>query len=147
MLRGLALLFTMLAAVHGTDADRILGTWTSADGKACIRVSAAHGTYLGTICWLGSPNDDQGKPRVDGLNPDTALRSQPIVGLCILKDLVPSGTGYYDEGWIYDPESGKSYHCHATLSGDSASLALRGYVGVSLFGRSETWTRLTASGK
>jgi len=147
MLRCLALLVTLLAALHGADADRILGTWTSADGKARIRISAAQGAYLGTICWLGSPNDDQGKPRVDGLNPDPALRSQAIVGLRILKDLVPSGTGYYDQGWIYDPESGKSYHCHATLSDDSAALALRGYIGISLFGRSETWTRLTAPGK
>jgi len=147
MLRCLALLIAMLATLHGADSDRILGTWTSADGKARICITAVHGTEQGAICWLGSPKDDQGKPRLDGLNPDPALRTQPIVGLCILKDLVWTSPGYFDQGWIYDPESGKSYHCHATLSADSASLELRGYIGFSLFGRTETWTRLPAPGK
>ena len=51
-----------------------------------------------------------------------------------------SEPGKLEGGRIYDPTSGKTYKGSVTVSGDL--LKLRGYVGISAFGRSETWTRV-----
>ena len=79
---------------------------------------------------------------VDLHNPDAALRGRPLCGVEI-------GTGFREEvpgeltgGQLYDPTSGKTYKGTMTVEGDK--LKLRGYVGVKLFGRSETWTRIGA---
>lgn len=50
------------------------------------------------------------------------------------------GDDEWKDGDIYDPESGKTYSCYLSLK-DNNTLKVRGYIGVSLFGRSETWTR------
>ena len=80
-----------------------------------------------------------GKPKVDSKNPDKNKQSQPIIGLVILQNFT-----FDDEEWedgkIYDPESGKTYSSYIYLK-DKNTLKVRGYVGVSLFGRTETWTR------
>jgi uncharacterized protein (DUF2147 family) len=147
LLRPLLLILVLhgLICAAAADADRILGSWVSSDGKAHIAViSSDGGTYIGTIDWLGSPLNDQGKPRLDDQNPDASLKTKPIIGLRILKDLKFDSGDSWTGGWIYDPESGKSYHCHATLGKDGATLDLRGYIGISLLGRTETWTRLPA---
>ena len=72
---------------------------------------------------------------VDLHNPNPSLRGRPLCGLNI-------GTGFTRSapGKLYDPTSGKTYKGSMTL--DGARLKLRGYVGISLFGRSETWTRV-----
>jgi uncharacterized protein (DUF2147 family) len=143
--RVMLVLLLVVGVGHAADADRILGSWVSSDGKAHIAVTHGDGsTYVGTIQWLGSPNDEQGKPRLDDKNPDEHLRAKPIVGLRILKDLTFDSGNDWSGGWIYDPESGKTYHCNATLSKDQNALDLRGYIGISLLGRTETWTRVPA---
>jgi len=58
--------------------------------------------------------------------------------LVILKGFIKKGN-VYDDGTIYDPKSGKTYSCTMTLKGNN--LAIRGYVGVSLLGRTSTWSR------
>jgi uncharacterized protein (DUF2147 family) len=53
----------------------------------------------------------------------------------------PDPEGVYRGGTIYDPKSGKTYRCKAALDGADA-VRLRGFVGVSLFGRTTRWERL-----
>jgi uncharacterized protein (DUF2147 family) len=89
--------------------------------------------------WLKNPNDN-GKPKVDKNNPDNSKRNQSVVGLLILKEFKFDGDDEWEDGDIYDPESGKTYSCYLSLK-DKHNLKVRGYVGISLFGRTEVWTR------
>ncbi|MEO6849303.1 MAG: DUF2147 domain-containing protein, partial [Mucilaginibacter sp.] len=68
------------------------------------------------------------------------LRTRPELGLELLKDFTFDGDDVYDDGTIYDPKNGKTYSCKMTLEGNQ--LKIRGYIGISLFGRSEIWTRV-----
>ncbi len=77
---------------------------------------------------------------MDMNNPDQALQTRPELGLELLKDFTFDGDDVYEDGTIYDPKSGKTYSCKMTINGNS--LKIRGYVGISLFGRTEVWTRV-----
>ena len=84
----------------------------------------------------GSPSERE----FDDRNPDPALRSRPLDGLAIMTGFEYAGDGRWQNGTVYDPNSGKTYKCSITLIDDN-TLKLRGYIGIALFGRSETWTR------
>jgi len=88
--------------------------------------------------WLSEPNRD-GKPAIDRNNPDEALRTRPLCGLEMLGDFRQTEPNRWGDGWIYNPENGKRYHATMTLDGNL--LKLRGYVGIPLFGETQTWTR------
>ncbi len=72
-------------------------------------------------------------------NPDLALRPRPLCGMEIGSGFEPQGLDEARNGTLYDPKTGKTYHGSLRLDGDK--LELRGYVGIPLFGRSQTWTR------
>ena len=146
--------FASLAAGEGSlppqtgGADGIVGRWLNAKGVAIIEISAADGTYTGKVVWLKEPAypaDDPkgmaGQERVDRENPDPALRTRPILGLVIMRGFVFDGENSWSKGRVYDPENGKEYRGRMTLTSPD-TLSLRGYVGVSLFGRTEKWTRV-----
>jgi uncharacterized protein (DUF2147 family) len=141
---------TLAAAADEDGAGAILGLWETADGKAHVAIGRDGEGFHGDIVWLGQPlypADDPGgmagRPRVDRENPDPARRGRPIVGLRILSDLGYGGDGGWSGGAIYDPDSGKTYRCKARLGADGV-LHLRGYIGISLLGRTTEWTRVPA---
>ncbi|SJZ48882.1 DUF2147 domain-containing protein [Sediminibacterium ginsengisoli] len=121
--------------------DSIVGTWINSKGQVHLQIYKQDNKYYGKIIWLQSPNQPNGMPKVDKNNPDHSLRTQPIIGLVILRDFT-----YRDEEWtsgrIYDPESGKVYRGIMKMP-DDATLNMRGYIGISLLGRTETWKRVT----
>lgn len=131
------------------DADAVLGSWLTAEGKARVEIEKHDGVYDGRIVWLKEPNypaDDKtmaGQPKVDRENPDPALKARSIIGLPLISSFKYAGDSVWSDGKIYDPESGKLYSCKMTLMMDG-SLKVRGYVGISLFGRTEIWTRPSA---
>jgi len=131
-------LFSSIASAQKVDA--ILGSWANPSGEDHILIYKKGNKYFGKLDWIKYPNDETGKPKTDKNNPDEALRTRPELGLELLKDFVYDENNVYDDGTIYDPKSGKTYSCKMTLDGNS--LKIRGYVGISLFGRSETWTRV-----
>ncbi|WP_194777180.1 DUF2147 domain-containing protein [Pararhodonellum marinum] len=115
-------------------ADAILGEWVNEEGNAKFNIYKSQDRYFGEITW-GTGGDTK-----DSNNPDPKLRGKNLVGMTILKDFKFDGKNTWSEGSIYDPKDGKTYSCKLTLkSGDK--LEVRGYVGISLFGRSETWSR------
>lgn len=67
-------------------------------------------------------------------------KNKPVLGLVIIKGLKKKGD-FYEGGKVTDPKNGKSYHCKMTLEGKD-KLIVRGYIGISLFGRSQTWFRI-----
>lgn len=67
--------------------------------------------------------------------------NQPILGMDVLKGLKFTGNNTYSHGKIIDPLSGNIYSTKAKLSTNGKRLTLRGYVGVSALGRSQTWLK------
>ena len=68
-------------------------------------------------------------------------KGQPVKGLQIIEGMQQAGTDY-SGGTILDPSSGTVYSATMKLSPDGNRLTVRGYVGISAFGRSQTWNRV-----
>ena len=137
---GAALLFITLPSVWAQDADAILGEWLTEEGKAKVEIYSCEDSYCGKIVLLKEPKNPDGTNKRDINNPDENLRSRTIVGTNILTGLRYEGEGEWEDGEIYDPESGKTYSCRLELE-DQNTLEVRGFIGLSLLGRSQTWTR------
>jgi len=133
----LAMVFVNVAAKVQTD--KLEGLWYNDVKSAKILITRdAAGKFNGKIVWLKEPLKN-GKPKVDELNADEKLRTRPRLGLPVLADFVKDGEDKYTDGKIYDPNNGKTYSCNITYKGKT--LAIRGYIGISLFGRTTTWER------
>ena len=121
-------------------ADTILGVWKTGSGKGMVKIYKEGDKYHGKIVWLLTPNDESGKPKVDKNNEDESKRTRPILGLNNLRDFVYKGDRVWEEGKIYDPENGSDYSCEMKMTDDN-TLEVRGFIGVSLFGRTDVWKR------
>jgi uncharacterized protein (DUF2147 family) len=144
----ITLIFLAASAAYAANPDAILGKWLNGKQTAHVEIYKADGKYYGKIVWLKEPvypaDDKQGmagKTKVDRENPDAAKRNQPILGLVILRNFVFVKDGLWEDGMIYDPENGKDYKCKMTLESPDI-LNVRGYIGISLLGRTDTWTRV-----
>ena len=135
----LFVLFSFYQAI-AQNADAILGSWANPSGEDHILIYKRGNKYFGKLDWIKIPNDETDKPKTDKNNPDEKLRTRPEWGLELLKDFSFNGDNVYEDGTIYDPKNGKTYSCKMALEG--TSLIIRGYIGISLFGRSEIWTRV-----
>ena len=138
MIMTLVMLLTTIAIFAQTEP--ILGKWQNSSGEGRIEIFKKGDHYFGKLYWLKEPNNDQGQPKKDIKNPDKNLQSRNVLGLEILTNFTKDGSTF-GGGKIYDPKTGKTYSCKMTLQGTD-KLDIRGYVGVSLFGRTDVWTRV-----
>ena len=141
MKKNVSVLLLLIMASFGVlaqNGDAIVGKWLSANGEDQIQIYKKGDKYFGKLAWIKFP-DENGKPKVDKNNPDPALRTRPDLGLELLQNFTFDGKNYED-GTIYDPKSGKVYSCKMTLNNDK--LKIRGYIGISLLGRTEVWTKV-----
>lgn len=129
------------------DADAIVGVWVTEGGRAHVEIAKEGGVYNGKIIWLLEPkypDDDEkgmaGQEKVDRENPDPSRRNRPLIGLNMVTGFKYAGDGKWRKGRIYDPENGKTYKCKITLT-DRGTLKVRGFIGVSLLGRTTEWKR------
>lgn len=129
----MAMLFTN-AAFAQTNADAITGEWYTPKKDTRFMIYKTGGKYYGKVVW-GS-----GTQTTDEKNPNPQLRNRPLKGLVILNNFVFNGKDTWTDGTIYDPREGKTYSCKISLK-DNNTIEVRGYVGISLFGRTEVWTR------
>jgi uncharacterized protein (DUF2147 family) len=129
----------LLVVFSGSDpklsGDAILGEWLSAKKDTRILIFKEGERYRGRVLW------GTGSSPKDVKNPDPALRNRDVIGMVILNGFKYDGDGVWEKGTIYDPREGKTYDCKMTIKEDGR-LNIRGYVGVSLFGRTEIWTRV-----
>ena len=143
-LLGLFLTFALsTTSVFAADnnPDAILGFWKTGEGNAVVQIYKKEDKYFGKIVWLKDPNDPAtGKAKVDLKNVDPNLKSRPIMWMINLRDFKFAKNNLWEDGKIYDPKTGKDYSCKITAK-DANTLEVRGYVGISLFGRTDTWKR------
>lgn len=136
----LVILLAFIKPAFSQNADAILGTWLNEEKDAKIQVYKTGDKYFGKIIWLKQPTEGDGKtPRKDKKNSSEALRNRPILDLVILSKFTYDD-GEWEDGEIYDPKSGKTYSSNMKLKGNK--LEIRGYVGISLLGRTTAWTRV-----
>jgi uncharacterized protein (DUF2147 family) len=125
------------------EVPQITGRWLVEKKDGIIEIYQCGDRLCGKLVWMKDPNRD-GAPSVDRNNPDPALRQRPLCGMELLGSFRQVEPQRWEDGRIYDPESGKTYH--ATMFLESATvLQLRGYVGIPLLGETQTWTRAEAA--
>jgi uncharacterized protein (DUF2147 family) len=130
-------IFISLGQVNA-QPNRIIGVWLTSDKDAKIEIYQKESRYFGKMIWFTPAVDEKGNPLTDSENPDPAKRNRKLEGLEII-----SGLAYADGKWkgtIYDPESGKTYKSQIKLVNEN-TLELTGYVGLPMFGLTETWKR------
>ncbi len=126
-------------------AEDITGLWQTIDdktgapkGQVEIR-KEANGTYVGKIVKI-TPRAGY-TPKTTCVDCPAPYTNKPILGLDVLTGLKHSEGNNYSKGRILDPNSGKVYSMKAKLSSNGNRLTLRGYVGVSVLGRTQIWLR------
>ncbi len=135
-------LFVSLSIFSGAALANVVGIWATKEEKSRVEISECGKKLCGEIIWLKEPLNDKKEPKTDTNNPDEKLRSRKIIGLKLLSGFVPSSEkNKWEDGEIYNPEDGKTYSCTMTLLPDGR-LEVRGYVGISLFGKSQIWTKV-----
>jgi uncharacterized protein (DUF2147 family) len=113
----------------------VRGFWQEPSGAVIQIASCAHALCLKIVAL--SPGDH---PHSDVYNPDEKLRGRALCGLRIGQDFTETDSHHAEGGHIYDPKSGHTYSGAMMAQGNT--LTLRGYLGIKLLGRSETWTRV-----
>lgn len=123
------------------DPNAIVGTWKNGEGTGMIKITRNGDKFQGQIVWLQEPNDPEtGKPKLDKNHPDKSNHTRQIMGLTNMWGFKYTKAGVWDGGKIYDPKKGSTYDCTIKLKSDNI-LEVRGYIGISLIGRTDTWTR------
>lgn len=135
-----------VAQAQKIQADDVIGVWKNGEGTGLIKIyKKPDNKYYGQIVWLKVPNDAQGNPRKDINNPDEKLRNKPLKGLENMRGFTYAGDGVWEDGQIYDPKNGSDYSCKMTLT-DPNTLEVRGFIGISLLGRTDVWKRQQKKG-
>lgn len=135
------LLLSMIIIVLSAQSQSVLGKWktiddATGDEKSIVEITERDGKIYGKVIELLNPAMKNLKCK-DCSGDD---KDKPVLGIEVIKGLKKDGDKYSD-GKILDPSSGKLYKC--TVSFDGADkLKVRGYVGISAFGRNQIWHRV-----
>jgi uncharacterized protein (DUF2147 family) len=141
---GVALAVAMLAPGAARAQTTPVGRWKTIDDdgrteKSIVRIVEKDGRLSGTIEKLFRKPGEDPEPKCDKCEGER--KDQPVIGLNILWDLKADGDEWTG-GRILDPENGKTYRCKMEVQEDGRRLKVRGFVGLSLFGRNQYWIRV-----
>ena len=136
--------------------DAFIASFNAWSGDSCdfedefpakwVTDATGYGYIDGDLSLLGAAGErlatltKDGKPRTDDKNPKEKLRSRSLINLPILRGFTKKNEETYDDGEIYDPKNGKTYSCIITYR-NARELGIRGYIGISMIGRTTTWKR------
>lgn len=130
------LFFLIFSTAIFSAQDDISGFWKTAKGKCIFSIYKKDTVFEGKVVWLDSAYTDIN-------NPDEAKHDDPLIGIVAMTKLKYNAKkNKWEKGKVYDFESGNTYSCEAKVAEDSKTLVLRGYAGISLLGRSTTWTKV-----
>ncbi len=145
----LMLATSMLAMtdVASADAPSAVGFWITPDHGAVVQIELCQSGLCGHLAGLRTDRNPADVPK-DDHNPDPAKRGNPRCGMMLMGSLKPvkGEATKWEDGWVYDPESGSTYTAEMHLEG-ADTLKLRGFLGISLFGQTQVWTRETGDTK
>ena len=120
-----------------------VGRWKTVDDatgkvKSEVVIWEDHNKLYGRVQKLLDPDVREPNPRCHDCTGEQ--KGKPVLGLKILWDLHKDGDGW-SGGMILDPETGKIYKCLLALEDGGKKLKVRGFIGVSLLGRTQYWLR------
>jgi uncharacterized protein (DUF2147 family) len=119
------------------------GLWQKTeDGKPVVWVLIVehNGTFEGAFARMFPKPGEKSDHVCDKCEDDR--KDKPVLGLSFIRDMKKKAALEYEDGNILDPRDGKIYHANMKVSPDGQTLFLRGYLGISLFGKTEEWTRV-----
>ena len=135
---GLVVFFSIIFNAQG---QTVLGKWKTVDdetgqAKSIVEVYEKGGKVYGKVVEiLRAEHKKDVCSKCDG-----ADKNKPILGMIIINGLEKDGAEY-NGGTVLDPENGKKYKCYITLESPD-KLKLRGFIGLSIMGRTQYWTRV-----
>jgi len=142
----ISLIFAIACSVPATGAAEPspVGRWVTYSHRTnapngIIEIKMDHGTLKGTVVQM--LNRPASLPPAICRNCSGALKDAPVVGLTILWGLTKNGSASWDSGSILDPNTGNIYSAKVELQDGGQKLLVRGYLGISLLGRTEVWLR------
>ena len=125
-------------------ADDIHGLWVDNKDldrqKFAVMVEDCGSKLCGRLYWLKKPLSASGLPKRDKHNSNETLRERPLCGLQILTGFQYVNDNTWNAGEIYNPDDGLTFSSTMKLAPEG-SLKIRGYVGISLFGKTVEWVR------
>lgn len=137
---------SMVLFTSSALAEDITGTWRYIDdktgeAKGLVKIEKqSNGTYAGTAL-KATPRPGY-TPKEFCTNCPAPYTNKPIIGLQVISGLKTDDHVNYTDGKIIDPVSGKIYRLKGKISPNGKKLFLRGYLGISVVGRSQTWLRV-----
>ena len=139
---GAAIVFAAIAGTTAAQPATPVGLWRNIDDetgkpKALVRITEAGGALVGRIEQVLTPGkEDATCEKCEG-----ALKDKPVRGMQILQGLRKVGD-WYEGGTILDPNNGKVYKVQMSPKDGGKALDVRGYIGMPLLGRTQTWLRV-----
>lgn len=133
-------------AASAANEPSATGLWEQVDEKSgaaesWFKIVEKDGVYVGTIVKMFQKPGDPPPESWRCTKCEGAEKNAQVLGMTLVKGMKRTGLKY-EEGTITDPRDGAVYRALMNLSPDGKQLEVRGYLGMAMFGRSQTWKRL-----
>lgn len=136
-----ALLLLLAVSPVQAQSPTPIGVWLHDNKRIEMEIVPCGDRLCATLVWFRWPNNAQGLPLLDVKNSDASLRSRPLMGLKVLRDLRRTGDNTWEGGKIYNPDDGGEYNANMSIQTDG-TLRIRAYLLAPLFGHTLVWTRV-----